>query len=240
MELSKKQWVSISTMDTEGNLSVLGTYELIQDAITELMGLNKADGRIARDVYNALWVYVKTRVKFYKKIAWKEDYTVNAFFSCITPAKIAIDVEVKNTADEVAVYSRTELCALDITTQRIRRMFTVGINADLLTKRQVPEIEFSKFDTVDLPVVDTVKVKSTNIDYSHHTNNTEYVRFIMNTYSVAEIEKMQIKEIELVYAGQSFENDILTLKKLEQQNKHLAVLEKDGSPVIKCEITLGK
>lgn len=238
MELTKKQWVSISTMDTEGNLSVLGTFELIQDAVTELMGLNKIDGRTARDVYNAIWVYVRTRVKFFKKIAWKEDYTVNAFFSCISVAKINIDVEVKNAAGEMAVYSRTELCALDISTQRIRRTFTVGVNNELLTAREIPAMEFTKFDDAELHTIDTVKVRSTNIDFAHHTNNTEYVRFIMNTYPVDAIEKMSVKEMELVYSGQSFENDVLNVKKSERQGKHLVTLEKDGAPVIKCEISL--
>lgn len=45
---------------------------------------------------------------------------------------------------------------------------------------------------------------SGNIDYVHHTNNIEYIIFLMNTFTVEELEKKPIKEMEINYASQSY------------------------------------
>lgn len=235
MELTKTQTVSISMMGTDAHLSMPGIFRVIQDAITDLMGMHKIDGNTVKREYNALWVFVKTRAKFMKNLVWGTEFTVNAFFSYVSLAKINVDVHITSNGEPV-MFSRTEICALDITTQKIRRTNTVGVDPGMLSSRPIEELPFTKFENIEPPIVDSVKIKSTNIDFSHHTNNSEYVRLIMDSYSVAEIEAMDIKEMELVYAGQSYENDVLDIRKAKFDDKHLIVLEKNGAPIIKCEI----
>ena len=236
MIYSSNQSVRASMADTKANLSVLGTFQIIQDAITELTGQYDVDNVSLKKNYNAFWVFTKTKIKFFKKIQWSERITVNSFISFISTVKINIDVEIINKDNEIAAYSKTELCALDKATQKIRKLSTVGIEDTMLEDKQSVEIEFSKFIEKDLPVVDRVKIKYTNIDFSHHTNNLEYVRVIMNTYSVEQIENKDIKEIEIIYLNQSFENDVLDVKKANFDYKDLIVLEKESRPVVKCEI----
>lgn len=236
MGLTKKQSVNASITGSDGNLSVTGTFQVIQDVITELMGLHKIDNVTVKRDYNAFWVFVKTRVKFLKNLAWNEGYTVHAFVSFLSVVKMNIDVQMKNAAGEDVFYSRTELCALDIATQRIRKLSTVGVDGSILAESGAADIQFTKFDETDLPLIGNVRIRSTNIDFSHHTNNSEYVRLIMNSYSVAETEAMQIKEMEVIFAGQSYEDDVLEVKKAMLPDKHLVVLEKNGISVVKCEI----
>lgn len=236
MGLIKNQSVNASITGADGNLSVTGTFQVIQDAITELMGLHKIDNVSVKRDYNAFWVFVKTRVKFLKSLAWNEKYAVHAFVSFLSVVKMNIDVEMKNAAGEVVFHSRTELCALDIATQRIRKLSTVGVDGSILAGGEAAEIQFTKFDETDLPLIGNVQIQSANIDFSHHTNNSEYVRLIMNTYSVAETETLKIKEMEVIFAGQSYEGDVLDIKKATLADKHLIVLEKNGAPVVKCEI----
>lgn len=236
MIYTKKQIISASMVDTKANLSVIGAFQVIQDAITELTGQLKIDGMTLNEKYNAFWVFAKTRVKFLKEIAWNNEIAISSYISFISLAKMNIDVEIKNKNDEVVIYSRTEICALDMETQRIRKLSTVGVDETMLSDKQTMEIIFTKFEGNDLPQIDNVKIKYTNIDFSHHTNNLEYIRFIMNTYSVAEIERKQIKEMEVIYANQSFENDVLDIFKANFADKDLIVIEKSEKPVIKCEI----
>lgn len=236
MDLIKHETVSASMMDTQGCLSVYGTFLRIQDAVTELMGTYGIDGFSAKVKYDALWVYVKTHVKFFKKLFWRDAFTVTAFLTHISTAKIAVDVSVTDDGGENVAYSRTELCALDIPTQRIRRTFTVGVDKAMLSSRPAQEVVFSKFGDADLSTVATVQAKATNIDFSHHVNNTEYVRMILDAYSVAELESMDIREMEVLYANQSFEGNTLRIKRAAADGRHLVAIEKDGATVVKCEI----
>ena len=236
MVLEKEQHINSAITDSKGELSVIGSFQILQDAITELMGRLNVDGFTARDKYNAIWVYTKSRIKFFKKVSWGTKITVSSFISYISLVKMNVDVRVLDEAGELVFYSRTELCALDITTQRIRKVATVGIEADMVESLDQVEIAFARFDVLDLPLFERVRVRSTSIDMSHHTNNIEYLRFILNTYSVTKLEKRPIREIELIYSNQSFENDILEIKKGEFKDKDLITIEKEDKTIIKCEI----
>lgn len=237
MIYTTKQIVKASMVDTKANLSILGTYQVIEDAITELMGQYKVDNITLKDKYNALWVFTKTKIKFIKKLKWNENFVVNSYISLISTVKINLSVEIIDKNNEIAIYSKTELCALDIDTQRIRKISTVGVDDSMLEEKHPIEIVFNKLDGVNLPLIDKVQIKYTNIDFAHHTNNLEYVRIIMNTYNVAQIENQDIKEMEIIYLNQSFENDILNIRKSNFNDKDIVVLEKDSQPIVKCEIS---
>ena len=236
MVYTKNQRVSASMSCSDECLSTFGIFQIIEDSLTELTGELKIDGIIEKEKYNAFWVFTKTRVKIFKKFKWNEEFSVACFISSKSLAKIYFDVVAKNLKNELAFYARVEACALDYSSQRIRKLTTVGVDEQMLAETPPMEVEFCKFDYANLPTIEQVKVRSTNIDMSHHTNNLEYLRFILNTYSVKELEQRKIAEIEIIYASQSFENDLLNVKKLATNNKDVIVLEKEDKPVVKCEI----
>ncbi len=236
MKLTKELKVSASMSDAYEGLSVIGCFSAVQDAITELMGELKIDGLTAKRKYNAFWVFVKNKVKFFKKVQWNEKFKVVCFISSKSLAKLNFDVYTTNLNNQPVFYARVEGCALDIDTQRIRKVSTVGVDDSITPEQPIMDVEFSKFDYDNLPALEQVKIRSTNIDMSHHTNNLEYLRFILNTYSVSELAQKPIKEIEVIYANQSFENDLLDVLKLSTPKKDAIILQKENKPVIKCEI----
>lgn len=221
---------------TDG-LSLTGCFQIVQDAITEHMGRLKIDGVTVKQKYNAFWVFVKTKVKLLKRIDWGDNVTVSCFISNISLAKMHIDVQVKDKSKQTALYSRTEICALDIATQKIIKIASVGVKPSMAAKKRAADIAYSQFDDPDLPVVGNVRIKSTNIDFSHHTNNSEYIRLIRDTYTVAETEAKKVRETEINYVSQSYEGDVLDIKKASFADRDIIVLEKDGKPVVKCKIT---
>ncbi len=236
MIYTKKQKVTASMSCSDECLSVFGIFQVVEDALTELTGELKIDGLTEKEKYNAFWVFAKNRVKIFKKLKWNEEFTVSCFISYKSIAKLNFDVVAKNTNNQLVFYARVEACALDISTQRIRKLTTVGVDENMLADTPLMEIEFCKFDYENLPLIEQVRVRSTNIDMSHHTNNLEYLRFILNTFSVSELETKPIKEMEVIYANQSFENDVLNVHKATVQNKDVLMLEKGNKPIVKCEI----
>ena len=236
MKLTKTQKLGASMIGSDACLSTVGAFQMIEDAITEFMGELKIDGITVLKKYNEFWVFVKTHVKFLKKLSWGEEYTITAFISSMSLAKMYEDVKVCDKEGEVVFYARVELCVLDAATQRIKKLATVGVIDAMLSNEATEEITFGKFPTCELRLTEQVKVRSTNIDRSHHTNNVEYIRFIMNTFSAEGLETKDMKEIEIVYSGQSYENDVLDILKAGDKDRDLIVLQKDGKPVIKCEI----
>ncbi len=236
MELIKRQKVSASFTDFKANLSVLGAFRIVEDAITEFMGDLKIDGLTAKREYNAIWVFAKTKIKFPKNIAWGDDCTVTCFLSKISNVTIYIDVALKNMQGELCVYSRTELCALDLGTGKIRKVPTVGVNDQMKTQAPLIEMSFTKIDAENLPVAGKVKVGFTSLDYAVHTNNKEYVRFMMDTYSASEMKNCHISEMEIVYVNQSYESDELIVRRISDGNRDVFAIEKDGKIITKSEV----
>ena len=222
--------------DPLANLSVIGCFQIAEETVTELMGKLKIDGITVKKAYNAVWVFAKSKLKILSNIAWNEQYTVVGFISKVTRVSIDIDVEIKNESDEICAYLRVELCALDLQSGKIRRVSTVGVDDSIQAEAPETDLSFSKFDAENLPEVAQVKIKYTNIDFAGHTNNKEYIRFILNTYSVRELEERPIKEMDIVYVNQTYENDILTVQKNSDKDRDIIAIQKDGNYIVKSEI----
>lgn len=237
MKYIKRQRVSSSISDADTNLSVIGIFQAVQDAVTELLGKLKMDNPTMRKQYNALWLFTRNRAKLFNPLRWGEEFTVTAFVSSITHATLSVDVSIKNADGVLCAYSRVETCALGLTAMRILRLQSIDAIADVTIEQPETDVTFTKFDCSPTAQVDTVRVGSTNIDMSQHTNNVEYVRFIINSYAVKELRDKPIREIEIRYINQSYENDVLTVyKQACGDDKDVLLLRCADKDVVKCEV----
>lgn len=236
MIYKKSGLISAGLIGVDTKLSVLGAFRVVEDAVTEMMAKLKLDGITIKKQYNAMWVFTKHRIKRIRPLQWGEDYTVESFITEFSLARLNIETAVKDKPGEIAVYSKTALCALDIGTGRIKKTSEVGLNETVVKEPSLINIEFTKFINSDLPQIENVVIRSTNIDFCHHTNNIEYIRLLLNTYSVEEILNSPIKEIEVCYISQSFENDVLQIYESTEDNKDIFLIGKEGKPIIRCEV----
>lgn len=236
MKLIKNQIAGASTTDSLANLSVIGIFQTVEDAVTELLGRLKADNITMKNMDNAIWVFVKNRIRILKNIAWNEDFHTICFISSITRATADIDIAIKNRLEELCVYSRVELCALDLRSGRMKRITEIGIADRIELEKPEADIAFTRFAREELPEISRVQVKYTNIDFSRHTNNIEYIRFMLNTYSVKELETRPIKELEITYINQSFENDMLAVRRGSFGKRDVFMLQKEEKVIVRGEV----
>lgn len=225
--------VGTSVVDANAEMSYMGMFEAVEDAIAECLGMHKLDALTVRRVYNAFWVFTKNKIVVSGKLKWGDRYLVQSFVSSLSAVKMTVDTVIKNNDGQTVVYSRCEMCVLDVAEGRIRRISTLGVGKDFVVHEPLMNVEFDKIDDQDLPQVDSVTVRSTNIDYSRHCNNVEYLRFLFNTYTVEELKSLSVSEIEVCYVAQSFEGDALTVHKSVSPQKDVIAVKKNGSAVIK-------
>lgn len=236
MIYSKQQIVGSTQVGADANLSTLGLFGIVESAITEGMGMQHIDGLTIRRLYNAFWVFTKNKIIILKSAGWGDVLTVESFVSSKSAAKLNVDTALKDANGQIVAYSRCEMCPLDAASGRIIRTSAVGVDEKIIAEQAQMEITFDRLDTDNLPVVEEVTVRSTNIDFSKHCNNVEYLRFIFNTYTVAEVVSRPIREIEVNYVSQSYEGDELCVCKKTEADCDLFVITKSSSPVIKCKI----
>lgn len=207
------EFVTVSMCNTEGNLSTMGKINIIQDAAASELGRLGCDNITLKTKYNAMWVFIKNKIMLLKELKWNEEFTVSAFISAYTKITVSVDIVFTNKNNEVALYSKLEVCPLDAITHKIKRISSVGFPLDYASKPSFMEVTFTKNDVLNYQYVKSIMVESQSIDFSHHTNNAEYLRFILNTYPVSMLEQKKIKEIEIHYLKESKEGDTLCIFK---------------------------
>lgn len=236
MKLTKHEKVGSAITDPTGHLSVLGIFQMAEEAATELMGEMRLDSVTTRKAYNAAWIFTKSKMETYRRIPWNEECTVICFISEQTHACVTVDVGIRDKADELCAYARIEMFALDLQSGRLRRLSTVGMADGIETEPPLAELAFTKFSAEDLPEADQVRVKYTNIDLVGHTNNKEYIRWMLNTYSVQELEARPIRTMEVAYTNQAFENDLLTIHKGRLGDVDILAVKKGDKVIAKGAI----
>ena len=236
MKKIKNQTVSASITDPLANLSVIGMFQVAEDAVTELLGEMKLDNITIKERNNAVWVFTKSRIKKLKDIPWNEEFQTVCFISSVTHVMVNLDIAIRNASGELCVYSRLELGVFDLQKKRIKRLSDLGIHDRMVAEKPEEDIAFIRFNNEELPEKGKVQVKYTNVDFSKHTNNIEYIRFILNTYSVQELEEKPIKEMQVSFLDQTFENDILTIYKGNFGERDIFTLQKEDKAVVRSEI----
>ena len=236
MKLVKEAVVPASFCDPNIRLSVRGIFDLVQDYLTEMMGELQIDGVTLREKYGCVWVFTRNRIEIDRALDWKERYTAESYISSAKGAKMTVDTVLKDESGNICVYSRIEMCALELSSQRIKRIRDVGITSETDVEQPEREIAFSRLKHEGTDDFAQVTVKSGDIDFVGHTNNVSYIRFITNTYTVGELRERPIRAIEVRYAGQTHEGDTLTIRKAVQDDKELFDVVLGDTVAVECEI----
>ena len=236
MKLIKQAVIPASICGPDVTLSVEGTFDLLQDYLTEMLGQLELDGVSLRKKYGCVWIFTRNRVEIDRALKWMESYTAESYISSAKGAKMTVDTALRDADGAVCVYSRIEMCVWEPSTQKIKRIRDVGVDSDTHVEEPGRDVRFSRLKHEKLSEIGCVQVKSGDIDFILHTNNVSYIRFITNTYSVEELHELPIRRIEVRYAGQTHEGDILFIRKAEADGKELFDVISENMTAVECEI----
>ena len=235
MIYQKQSYVAGNMCDGKLKMSVIAADELVENAVTELMGDLGIDGIVTKEKYNAMWLIAKNNIRFMRRPDWRGRFDVSCWVSKHTSVKLNIDTLVTSEDGEILLTARTELCALDLETARICKTEAVGFRSDMLHEERLDGLEFSRLPKSGDPV-ESVTVRSTSLDYCYHTNNVEYVRFMLNTYPVQHFKTHEPAQVEIHYASQSYEGEQLDIEKLSGENGDDFIIRRNGDTITSCRM----
>lgn len=236
MKYTKSGTVAASLCDTVPKLSVISAFQLTEDMVTEMMRSIRLDGFTVMDQYGALWVFVQNQIEFLTPLAWNEPYAAECYIIPHNDIRLNVETVFRGSNSELAFFSELELCAVDLETHHIRRLSTIGVEPQYTEDSAFEHKLQREKAPLDCTLVDTVTVRSSDIDYAHHTNNISYIRHIMNTYSIREIENTPVTKINIQFKGQTFEGDTLRIEKAALPGCDFFRVMKEESPAIECRV----
>ena len=136
----------------------------------------------------------------------------------------------ENEKNEYLFSVKQEICPIDIDTRKIRKINTIEYPKDMEIKEAFDSEPYYRLvdEFTEAEFVYEQKIYSSDIDFSKHTNNAVYVRFILNVLSSDFIDKNQITDFEIHYIGESKEGQVLKIyKKERKQEMEFLIKEKD-------------
>ena len=235
MIYEKRSYVSGSMCDSKLKMSIIAADEIVENSVSELMGDLGIDGIVAMEKYKAMWVMTKNQIRFVRRPGWREGFVVKCFISWHSLITIHIDTVIESEIKEVLIKARTELVAIDLESGKIRKNETVGFTPDMEYPMPTEGLGLTRFPKEGGEQIGMVTVQSTSIDYCDHTNNVEYLRFMLNAYKAEHFRTYEPELIEIHYGNQSFEGEKLEIYRMETEEGDLFNILRDGAGITSCK-----
>lgn len=226
-----------TSIDRSGKLGLVESMDLNQDMVTGFFGSIGSDNRILRRNDNAAWIYTRTKVLIRELPFWNTRTQARAFVSAMSPIRLSVEVQLTDTAARLQFAARTEMCAIDFSGRRLRKIDSLTFPKDLETGSSLFEEGFSKmtaeFTGDDLALQE--KVYASDTDFTRHTNNTHYVKFLMNTFDTEFYDTKTVTDFEIQFARETAENAVLKIyRKKTGDHEFSFLIENGGETVVKA------
>ncbi len=232
MEKVVRMRVSATNCDLNARLSTYGIFCIVQDVVSEYLGVLGHDNVTMRNKYNGMWVFTKNKVEIYSRPEWGVEFTVRNYVFSKSSIVLSVMTEFLDEKGNIFAISRLEVCALNFETRRIMRLSDFGMgNVEIVGSKN--KIDFGRPREVS-DICKTVKIESDNIDFSLHTNNVQYVRFILNTYNVDRLKSSEICGFEVHFVNETREGEVLEICKENEGKNDIFTIRESGRVVTKA------
>ena len=237
-EYKRKFFIGYSNCDRKVNLSVLNSLYLIQDMMTEYFGFLKSDNIILKSENNAIWVLAKTKVHFNKYPKWRDLIEGTVFTKGIKPIRVETEAQFKDKDNNVLFYANQETCVIDLTDRKIRKINTVNYPTGVQIKEGINKEKYLRLNTefTEADKVYEQKIHSTDIDFSYHTNNVSYVKYILNSLNSDFIDSHKITDFEIHYINESKEGQKLSIYKKIKDNEIEFLIKEENREIARANL----
>ena len=237
-KLKKSLVIGASMCDNTAKLSVPNIFALFMDLATEhAVDLDLGAKKLAE--HGVIWVTVRTKVNIYDRPEMTENVICESWPEA--PGRIRCNryYRISSLDGQVLVDGKTEWAMLDIINNRPYKISdiypsTIEHLEDIVCPEafaRIPE-NFEECGEKTL-----YAVRSTDIDLSQHMNNAAYVRAIFSAFSCDELKQNNIKEIDVSFRTQCYENDDLSIRLREGDGfVDIGVVREDGKIAVVARV----
>ena len=208
---SKNMMIGTSLCGADGKMSIPSTFAVFQDIASEhaeIMGI----GFEAMQENHAFWVIVRTRVHFYKQPAIADRVEIETW--PLQHGNVRCDRCYRITkSGELMTEGRTEWCVMNTDTGAACRLEGVFRPDIEYCDERLLDTPYARFrhDFSEENLASRYTVRTSDVDMGRHMNNVAYLRALTDAFSVAELEEMQVSEMEIMYLSPCFEADTLDI-----------------------------
>lgn len=228
-EFQKEFCANYSTLDHSMRQGLTSCFMWQQDMLTEYFESFGSDNITLRTECGALWVFTKTIIKIYRLPVWKQKVFARSYTTKVTKATFDAETVFTDENGETLFAFRSEACAMDAEGRKLRRIESVIFPKDMECLQPMVTENFSRPRTVSSVPCLTYKIRSTDIDFSRHVNNVNYVKLTLNALSVDFLSENDVTFYEIHYLKETLLGDEIFVFKEEREGEiYFSLKNKSG------------
>lgn len=236
--LQKEIKILPGVCDNTAKLGVASIFSMFMDLASEhapMLGL----GMDTLGEQGLFWLTVRTKIRIYDRPAMIDVVTADTWPE--KPGRVRCNrYYVLSKDGKSLVEGKTEWAIIHMESGRLTKIADV-YPAELEhcqdTVCDGPFVRIAEdFDGCEM--MDTYRVRSTDIDLGQHMNNAAYARVILGALSCRQIEELDIAEMEIAFRTPCYEGDELTIKCREADGAlEIGVIRADGKAAAVAKLT---
>jgi len=226
--------VMSSWLDTNTQLGLVGSLQVVQDNMCEYFKKIGSDGPTMIPVCNSFFVVTKTKICFNKFLNWLDGFSLISEVASKTRVKVNLCTDIVASNGQVVASCVQEMCPIDATLRNIRMINSTLFPQDL-EPTKTTDISFQRmlFELDEEDFVFEKIVDISNLDFYKHTNNVEYVKFMLSALDLEFVSNMKINDFEIHYISESRFGDKLKVYRRFEENSVLFEIKRNGELVVK-------
>ena len=245
-KLAKKYQVMVRDADFTKKLKMSAAFNYFQEiAALHADNLGIGFNTIQKDP-GVAWVLTRMRVDVIKYPVWDQEIYAETWPQLPRKYEFDRDYFIKDLDGNIMVRAISTWAIINIKTRRLEKTEAIAIEyPEIVTERAIDCKLTKPRASGELEISYKRVIGCSDIDINGHLNNSKYIDFIMDCFTMEDVKNNFVKSIQVNYISEALPGDTIVLYKDNSMTDTgrlyiEGVNEKDDSIIFKCIILFDK
>lgn len=211
---TKEYQVLVNDVDFTKKLKLSAAFNYFQ----EIAGLHAdnlgIDFNTIEEEHGVAWVLIRMRVDMLRYPIWDEEIILETWPQIPKRFQFERDYYIKDIQGNIIAKAISMWVIVDVETREIKRSETIAIDYPKIIKERAIDCTLGKIRPSGQPKIAYRRVIGcSDIDMNGHLNNSKYIDFIMDCFTMEDLKNHSAKSIQICYMNESLPGDTITLYK---------------------------
>lgn len=193
-------------------------------------------------VEGVAWVLVRMKVDILRFPVWNEEIIVETWPQLPKKYQFERDYLIKDVDGNIIIRASSVWVIIDCKSREMRKTEVIAIDYPKMIEERATDCIYEKLRPYSKPEIVYKKVVGcSDIDMNGHLNNSRYIDYIMDCFSMEDLKSYTPKAIQINYVNEALPGDtILLYREVDPDNPMNiyieGVNEKENHVIFKCKI----